>query len=238
MIFNPINTFHIKRNLKKITNILYFHTIFHISMNNYTIVHIQTIGLPIQKGYDEYYPYSHNPGYENSRIVTLSWGRYSDNHQIKLVSRIIKPVDFVIPSDSIRFHGITSDVANREGCMMVDVLREFYGDIMGSVIVCHNLNFVINIILNEAHRLDQNNLIDYLEGSNKICTGRSTMALVGLRNNAGGYKMPKLGELYKWCARRELPVGMGSIGYVKVLASIYGHLVRYYMMDGGLFIKK
>ena len=36
---------------------------------------------------------------------------------------IIKPMDFVIPQESIVFHGITNDIANTEGVDILPVLE-------------------------------------------------------------------------------------------------------------------
>ena len=60
------------------------------------------------------------------RLVQLSWGIYnSDGEELEFYDLIVKPDGFKIDKDSIKFHKITDEIANKEGHNIKEVLHIF-----------------------------------------------------------------------------------------------------------------
>lgn len=78
-----------------------------------------------------------------------------------ITNYIRKPRKFNI--ENSEFHGITTQIAKKEG-LNLSIILKYKGlsrDIMNcDYIVAHNALFDIHILLNEAHRLNFNNLIE------------------------------------------------------------------------------
>ena len=160
----------------------------------YLIFDTETSGLPknprLLAEYVENWPH----------IVQLSWGLYNDDGSlISMNDFIIRPVGFTIDEDSTKIHGITTEIALREGNMIKDVLYKFKEDWKKVSFVCaHNLDFDLNVIGAEFYRAN------YRLGSRnirkKICTMKQTTEYckIPFSNSKyhSKYKWPRLQELY------------------------------------------
>jgi len=132
------------------------------------------------------------------RIVQMSWGIYDINgNLVKLEDHIIKPDGFEIDKKSESIHGISNEKALAEGKNINDIIEIFLNDLklknLKSVI-CHNVNFDINVIKSELFRLDKKIKLNKLE---VICTMLATTEFCELPSNFSDYKYPKLEELYQ-----------------------------------------
>jgi DNA polymerase III epsilon subunit-like protein len=93
-----------------------------------------------------------NNNYSSVRLVQITWEKYTFNGNC-LFSKtfIIKPVNFTIPENAIKIHGITNEIANEKGVELVPVLKEFFQDINNvKHLVGHNIEYDINVIRNEC----------------------------------------------------------------------------------------
>lgn len=128
------------------------------------------------------------------RMVQAAWILH-DGAGNEILSRnyIVRPDGFIIPEGAARLHGITTEIAIKEGVSLHAVLEEF-GDAAGQaeIMVGHNIGFDEKIVGAEFLR---NRMRNHLDGKNKICTMMGSAEYCGIVNQYG-YKWPKLSELH------------------------------------------
>jgi len=162
-------------------------------MNSTIVFDTETNGLP--KNYKA--PFSDVANWP--RMVQLSWHEFverpnGDFDTIGEMDFIIKPEGFDIPKDCSDLHGITLEIAMEKGTELEKVLNIFCKAAeRASTIVCHNLNFDINILGAEMTR---KNIFPIRNVENKICTMKASTELCKLSGRYG-YKWPKLDELHE-----------------------------------------
>ncbi|MCX6683259.1 MAG: 3'-5' exonuclease [Methanoregula sp.] len=108
-------------------------------------VDTETTGLPKSASNDfERWP----------RVVQLAWSLYDhDGIRESVNSFIIYPTDFVIPQDSVKIHGITTERAKKEGVSLHKVLPQFNTDVeKATTIIAHNAEFDLPIVNTEFMR--------------------------------------------------------------------------------------
>lgn len=131
------------------------------------------------------------------RLVQLSYILYhSDGEQIQERDYIIRPDGFTIDPESSKIHGISHRRALEEGCELGAAIDDF-DDALGSadVVVAHNLRFDKSILACEVVRLGgDSDELDYPNES--ICTMLAGVSITAIPGARGGYKWPKLEELY------------------------------------------
>jgi hypothetical protein len=151
----------------------------------FMILDTETTGLPRRKVFTP-----ENINYFNSsRMIELGYIIYDENNkEIKRYNSLIKPDNFEINNTHI--HGITTKDCKTKGLEMKVVLNNFYLDLLTvDKLICHNIDFDYNILLNEAYRSNHTELFKTLENINKICTQKLTKDLYG--------KKTKLSNWYK-----------------------------------------
>ena len=99
-------------------------------------IHTETTGL---HEYQNEKIYKKNL-YGYARMVSLSWiiaSRTKGNeYEIEKKEKfIIKPRCMFIPEDTVQYHGITQEIANKKGTEIDDVLDKFWYSIIGVPIV-------------------------------------------------------------------------------------------------------
>ena len=143
----------------------------------YLIFDVQTTGLPLKKG-KQFCFFQDLSKYDSSRIVSIAWIICDDNHTI--IDKqyfIIKPDNFIIPQSSI--------IANESGITFVEAIKHLdYSNI--KLVVSHNIDFDINILLSETFRYKLHDLTAFLVKTQKYCT---------MKNN--GVPFMKLSKLYQ-----------------------------------------
>lgn len=160
---------------------------------------VETTGLPSRRGatYREVDVWP--------RIVSISWAFASRADRVVAHrSAIIQPDGFTIPSGAERVHGISTEMALRNGRRLDEVLEELAADISAHVpfqLVAHNMDFDRNVLLAElvrASRMPQaRKLLRALESLPTFCTMLSSINLCRLPGYYGDYKWPKLEELHQ-----------------------------------------
>lgn len=131
------------------------------------------------------------------RLVQLGWIVSNINGEvIKERNYIIRPIDFIIPEDAAKIHGITTYKANCEGYDLVEVLIEFMHDLdQVERIVGHNISFDQHIVGAELCRLKFS--YSRLFSLPVTCTMLSSINYCKLTPiRYGQYKWPRLEELY------------------------------------------
>jgi hypothetical protein len=159
-------------------------------------------------------------------IVSVSWAVYEGDRRLFIKYAVIKPLDWTIPEDSTRIHGITMDYANDKGENLQDVLEELREDFSKcSTVVAHNLEFDKNVLFNAYKwRLKFNPW--HFWPQNEFCTmirGEPEAKLPSKYPTSNRpYKPPTLKELYKATFGREPEGGLhNSQRDVEVLCEIY-----------------
>jgi len=128
------------------------------------------------------------------RLVQIAWLQY-DHKGRKVSGRdyIIKPEGFTIPDDASQIHGITTELALKEGFSLQKVLEEFSSIIDESTcLVAHNMSFDEKIVGAEFLRQRIKNSLSEIE---RICTMKVSTDYCKLPGKYG-YKWPKLSELH------------------------------------------
>lgn len=129
------------------------------------------------------------------RLVQLAWiVTDEDGNRLSSGNDIIKPDGFVIPSDAVKVHGITTAKALQEGKPLRNVLESFMGEAkQAKFFVGHNISFDQKIVGAELCRLGIMDTISTKEGLCTMKAGIDYCKIPGFY----GYKYPKLQELYK-----------------------------------------
>ena len=129
------------------------------------------------------------------RLVQIGWltcdadGQLQRSHQ-----SLIKPQGFQITPEAVEVHGITTDVALRDGVDLGPVLAEFVADVRASrVVVAHNLDFDQRVVQAEFQRAQ---LADPFVRKRRVCTMKETADFCRLPGKYG-YKWPSLTELHR-----------------------------------------
>ena len=147
----------------------------------------ETIGIPYSNNYKDLYKFN------KARLIELGYIIYDkDKNKIKEYNNLVIPNNFSINNSEI--HGITNIDANTNGQDIKKVLNDFYEDLLNiDTIICHNIIFDMNILLSEAYRMNNENLIKAIESKNKICTMKMGKSYLGIKMKFG----PKLVKLYE-----------------------------------------
>jgi len=156
----------------------------------YLFFDTETTGLPID----------YNAHYSNvdnfPRLVQLSWLLYQDNEEISYSDFVIIPENFIIPEESSKIHGFTTQYCQEKGYDLKKVLNKFYTDFsLCDSLVAHNMNFDKNIIMSELARNNADKFAKKIEESNTFCTMMNSIKFCNLPGKRG-LKFPKLIELY------------------------------------------
>lgn len=129
-------------------------------------------------------------------IVSISWVILDaiTNKIEKEKSYIVKPLNWEIPEESVRIHGINQEKAMTHGEDLAKVLGEFLGDHYDAM-VAHNLEFDYNVL----HNAIQWDLEIPFKALHKpmYCTMELSRNMCNLKTMFGKPKAPKLSELYE-----------------------------------------
>ena len=157
----------------------------------YLIFDTETTGLPAN--WDA--PLSDSDNWP--RCVQIAWQLHaSDGRMISHDDFIVLPDGFDIPFESEKVHGISTDLATRDGVAIQQVVESFVEVVdKAEFLVGHNLKFDLNIMGAELLRLGKENILT-TKSIIDTCT-EDTAAMCQLPGGRGGkFKLPTLNELY------------------------------------------
>ena len=134
-------------------------------------------------------------------IVSIAWTIHDGGSRVDSKYSIIIPESWKIPAESIKFHGITQEVATVTGSPLSKILQKFAADLKTvDTVVAHNLEFDRNVLFNAYKwRLGIDPLS--LWPKNEFCTMNASehelrIPLQRPHYNKK-YKSPGLDELYR-----------------------------------------
>lgn len=162
---------------------------------------VETTGLPIRKGFNQYHSYTDTHAYDTCRIVQLAFASCdTSGNIIQTHNYIIKPKDWPsIDPQALELHGITTKSAEENGTdfeEIVPILRQSLQN--SSMIVAHNAEFDKHVLASECYRRGFMDVAKTIINMKTYCTmyyGAPITKLSPVRY--GRYKYPKLSELYK-----------------------------------------
>ena len=156
---------------------------------------LETTGLPLQKEFDIWYPPEELDKYESSRIIEIGIIIVHKEKIIYTFNSLIKPDNFKKLEPIItKITGITDDDILKEGKDLNEIfkiIKDIFQKFPIKVINSYNINFDYNVLLSEAYRIHDNELIKILKNVKKECT---------LQIATKHFKMdkyPKLENVYK-----------------------------------------
>lgn len=154
------------------------------------------------------------------RIVQLSWLIADDNGEILAESDFIIKVDFEIPVEASRIHGITNEISDKKGVSINLALEAFRSDLKKiDRLVCHNVGFDLPVLQSELYRNNFDHEIDHPN----FCTMLNSTNYCRIPGNHG-YKWPRLEELYKICFDKNLEDAHNAKADVLATYKIFYHL--------------
>ena len=163
------------------------------------------------------------------RMIQLAWLVTDEQGSIlKSQSHIICPQGFIITDEVEELTGITTSRAKSEGNNLRTVLNEFMDDLVDAeFVIGHNIDFDKHVLGCELYREG----LDYDELFNKesVCTmQRSTnfCAIPNPNSYYGGYKWPKLEELYQKLFNTTLSNAHDALSDVEATRKCYFELKK------------
>ena len=187
----------------------------------YLVFDTETTGLP--KRWDA--PLTDTDNWP--RCVQIAWQFHDINGDCLLhEDYLIKPDDFDIPFDSEKIHGISTELAEKKGEPLENVLNNFKSVLNKTKFICgHNVSFDINIIGAEFFRLGIENQFDQIPVID-TCT-EQTASLCKLPGGRGGkFKFPTLVELNYFLFKENFDDAHNATADVEATARCFFELLR------------
>mgnify|MGYP000448084063 FL=1 len=169
------------------------------------------------------------------RVVQLAWQLHDeDGSLVSNKTYVIKPVDFDIPFESEKVHGISTLLATQIGEKIQTVFSEFLKDLSSaSYIVGHNLKFDINVVSSELYRLDiENQLLN--KKVLDTCTENTANVCKLPGGKSGKFKFPTLVELYENLFNKQFENAHNASADVEANAMVFFELIRQKLFDNSL----
>ena len=166
-------------------------------------------------------------GFKNPKIVQMAWLISDEKGIVHKTKDYLVKVNCEIPVDATKVHGITKEMTDKNGVPVEKVLNEFIKDSKDCILVCHNLGFDVNRVVNlELKRLNWLDLEEKSLPEIKICTMLNTTDYFKIPAAGGrrGYKWPKLEEAYQLSFDEELENAHNAMIDVLATYRVFFHL--------------
>lgn len=165
------------------------------------IFDVETTGLP--RITDSTIPsserYKDLHGFNYARLLSISWIVLHNGTPIEQAYYIIKPIDFYIGEESVKIHGITKEIAMRDGVDRSVVFQKLKSVLEKcDILVAHNIKFDVSIVSSELFRYNMSDILDMFLRKKRICTMVKGKAFMVSKKN------PKLGELYRYLYNEDI----------------------------------
>ncbi|HEX8563665.1 MAG TPA: DNA polymerase III subunit alpha [Flavobacterium sp.] len=161
------------------------------------------------------------------RCIQIAWQLHDEfGHLIENRDFLIKPEGFNIPYDAERVHGISTELAQANGVLLVDVLQQFNEALSKSkYIVGQNVGFDVNIMGCEFYRNGMDSNLAAMPVLD-TCT-ESTASLLQLAGGRGGkFKLPTLTELHQFLFNSPFAEAHNATADVEATTRCFFELLR------------
>lgn len=168
------------------------------------------------------------PG-QTMRLLQLAWQLFSS--QSKLLSECqfkVKPDKWVVTEEAAKLHGITTEIATKEGYPLKSVLKAFCDDLKKArVWVGHSVDSVDFPVL--TYELTECDMlwaaVQMKKQMHIFDTMKSSVNIVELpRALFGGFKWPKLKELYEFLFEEKFNQTHDALEDVRATSKCYWRL--------------
>ena len=187
----------------------------------YFIFDTETTGLP--KRWDA--PITDTDNWP--RCIQIAWQLHDEmGRLIEHRDYLIKPDGFNIPYDSEQIHGISTELADKQGVPLPEVLEEF-NQALGKAkfVVGQNIRFDLNIMGSEFYRYGVDTPLSELAVLD-TCT-EVTAELLQLPGGRGGrFKLPNLTELHSYLFDKPFDEAHNATADVEATTRCFFELVR------------
>lgn len=161
------------------------------------------------------------------RCVQLAWqvhdnlGNCIDNKDF-----LIKPDGYNIPYDSEKIHGISTELAEKDGYNLLYVLKQFNEAVKESkFVIGHNVKFDLNIMGCEFHRANLQNNLD-VANILDTCYEKTALLCMIPGGRGGKYKFPTLTELHSFLFSKPFAEAHNATADVEATARCFLELIR------------
>ncbi|WP_047246487.1 DNA polymerase III subunit alpha [Maribacter thermophilus] len=187
----------------------------------YLIFDTETTGLP--KRWDA--PITDTDNWP--RCIQIAWQLHDDmGRLIEHQDYLVKPEGFNIPYDAEKIHGISTELAEKDGIPLAEVLEKFNAAMAKTkFIVGQNVGFDVNIMGAEFHRMGVENPLQELPVLD-TCT-EHTAQLCQIPGGRGGkFKLPTLTELHEFLFGEPFAEAHNATADVEATTRCFLELIR------------
>lgn len=166
-------------------------------------------------------PFSHP---SQPRVIQLAAILSKGETVLGTLSSLIIPAGFEISPEMTKIHGKTTDDCKRYGHLAETIFHAFKSWVsVADVLVGHNISFDIGMM-----KIEYSKLIGYdiFEGKKTYCTKMSSTNVCKIPNPRGGYKWPRLKEVYKYAFGVEPEDQHDALGDVRSTKKVYEWLIK------------
>ena len=187
----------------------------------YLIFDTETTGLP--KRWDA--PVTDTDNWP--RCIQIAWQLHDAmGNVIEHQDYLVQPEGFTIPFDAEKIHGISTELAQKEGIPLAEVAEKFAETLSKTkFVVGQNVGFDLNIMGAEFHRLQMHNPLPQLPVLD-TCT-ETTAQLCQIPGGRGGkFKLPTLTELHEFLFNEPFAEAHNATADVEATTRCFLELVR------------
>ncbi len=161
------------------------------------------------------------------RCIQIAWQLHDeDGKLIEHQDYLVKPEGFNIPFDAEKIHGISTDLAEKEGFPLSEVVERFLVSLQkAKFVVGQNVAFDLNIMGSEFYRLGIENPFPNFSVLD-TCT-ETTAQLCQISGGRGGrFKLPTLTELHEFLFNEKFGEAHNATADVEATTRCFMELIR------------
>ena len=161
------------------------------------------------------------------RCIQIAWQLHDEmGNLIEHQDYLVKPEGFNIPYDAERIHGISTELAQKQGISLAEVLEKFNIVLSkAKYVVGQNVGFDVNIMGCEFHRLNITTDLSQLPVLD-TCT-ETTAELLKLPGGRGGkFKLPTLTELHQYLFNQPFAEAHNATADVEATTRCFLELIK------------
>lgn len=154
---------------------------------------LETTGLPLKIRGD----YTNNEKYNSSRMLEIGWKVMNETGEIlKSENQYIIPEipsEFAIHPVAASLNKLSVDIIKNKGITLESIADKLVQDIKEcTMMIAHNAEFDVNILMNECHRRNLQDLLSTIKGCKVVCSKE----LFIQKFNGGRWKGSSLDDMY------------------------------------------
>lgn len=168
----------------------------------YLILDTETTGLIRKQGgyFSPFCKYTDTTAYDEARILSIGWELLDKEYNvINSQYYVIRLENFDIPEASIKIHGITPEICEKDGVSFDAMIQQFSLVLdQCRLLIAHNVEFDANVIKSELFRRSYTDILEKMNNKPTFCTMKHGQRCLHQQ------RYPKLSFLYKSLYNEEL----------------------------------